>query len=795
MGDNDVAVYRGNQADYRIEHVKMNGQDAVKITHTNLPDDGNGGVLFDDGVDILVDVETARFADGDVDLGVSPLSDIQWNGELPNGDSLPGGRNDTLAHLSSDAPLGATTIYEKVSGSSVIQVNSDGTVHTPNSRNGNSLSDNSTYNVEVKATSAGASVTETFTIRTGSTGNNVLDNSSSTNDVIMYGRGGTDTMTGGIGNDTLFGQSGNDTLNGGDGNDILVGGTGNDTVNGGAGDDTIVWNAGLFGDLFGGSMDGRDLVNGGTEGSAGDTYVINGSIQGETFRVYSHAAAVTAGLVNNANTAEIVISRTVSNIFGQPHTTVIAELTEIEEIVINSSTVTTTPTPGSAGGDTIQVIGDFSGTSLNFSTITINGGDGDDTVDISRLTSDHRIVFHGGGGTNRVIGNIRPQDVVENADTGGASGNPGSGNDGAPGEVGDSSAGGSDAGSGDPSPHGDDADDDTNDDAGSNGGDAGGGSGGSSDGDTSSTDTPTNDVPQTPPLAADSAHLGTPDADVMVGDGNADTFSGGGGDDLILGNGGDDTLMGGAGDDLIKGGDGSDVIMGGDGNDDLFGGTGSDMIFGDAGNDRIFADQGDDIVEGGKGADTVYLGAGDDRVTATVGDGNDVYWGEDGSDTLDYAAITANLMVDLGNGLLQHGSVMSAQSGTDMVFGFENVIGGSGDDTIIASAVANVMDGGLGSDTFVFNSAADANGDRIVGFAPGDKIDLSGIDADAGTTGHQSFVLFAGTGFAPTGQVMVSHSADDQHTLVSADVNGDGSSDFTIDLTGHHDLTLDDFKV
>ena len=61
--------------------------------------------------------------------------------------------------------------------------------------------------------------------------------------------------------------------------------------------------------------------------------------------------------------------------------------------------------------------------------------------------------------------------------------------------------------------------------------------------------------------------------------------------------------------------------------------------------------------------------------------------------------------------------------------GIENVVTGSGNDTITASKAVNVMDGGTGNDTFKFLSAADANGDTILGFQPGDKIDVSAIDA------------------------------------------------------------------
>ena len=58
------------------------------------------------------------------------------------------------------------------------------------------------------------------------------------------------------------------------------------------------------------------------------------------------------------------------------------------------------------------MIGNFTGTSLNFSTITINGNSGNDTVDISPLTSAHRIVFTSNGGVDTVIGG-RAQDVVD----------------------------------------------------------------------------------------------------------------------------------------------------------------------------------------------------------------------------------------------------------------------------------------------------------------------------------------------------------------------------------------------
>ena len=44
--------------------------------------------------------------------------------------------------------------------------------------------------------------------------------------------------------------------------------------------------------------------------------------------------------------------------------------------------------------------------------IHINGSNANDTVDISGLTSAHRVVFDSNGGTDSVIGTVRPQDVI-----------------------------------------------------------------------------------------------------------------------------------------------------------------------------------------------------------------------------------------------------------------------------------------------------------------------------------------------------------------------------------------------
>ena len=84
---------------------------------------------------------------------------------------------------------------------------------------------------------------------------------------------------------------------------------------------------------------------------------------------------------------------------------------EIEEIRING--VDPSGPTGATGGDNVPIIGDFSNTSLRLNTITIAGSDADDTIDISGLTSSHRVVFNSNGGNDTIVGTPRPQDVME----------------------------------------------------------------------------------------------------------------------------------------------------------------------------------------------------------------------------------------------------------------------------------------------------------------------------------------------------------------------------------------------
>ena len=148
--------------------------------------------------------------------------------------------------------------------------------------------------------------------------------------------------------------------------------------------------------------------------------------------------------------------------------------------------------------------------------------------------------------------------------------------------------------------------------------------------------------------------------------------------------------------------------------------------------------------------------------------GNDVLLGRGGNDRLD------------GGG------------GTDLLNG------GAGNDVLLGSSGNDRMTGGSGNDRFDFNSirdsgAASGTRDLIVDFRRGDKVDLSGIDANTGASGNQSFRIVSDfTGSA--GQL--TREKLGAGFLVSGDVNGDGNADFAIQVnTALSALQASDFKL
>jgi large repetitive protein len=180
---------------------------------------------------------------------------------------------------------------------------------------------------------------------------------------------------------------------------------------------------------------------------------------------------------------------------------------------------------------------------------------------------------------------------------------------------------------------------------------------------------------------------------------------------------------------------GADTLRGTSGNDSISAGNGTDLVYGLAGNDTI---------AGGGAADMIYGGSGNDSILA--GPDTDWIYGGSGNDTI------------------------QGDNGTDFI------AGGYGADLLSGNQIV--------TDTFVYFSLDDSTlvaFDTVTDFGSGsDKIDLSGIDADATTLGNQDFNdtiytdgLVHGAGtlyFNPTTAILL------------GDVDGDGVADLKIQL-------------
>ncbi|MBV1689749.1 M10 family metallopeptidase C-terminal domain-containing protein [Novosphingobium sp. G106] len=121
-------------------------------------------------------------------------------------------------------------------------------------------------------------------------------------------------------------------------------------------------------------------------------------------------------------------------------------------------------------------------------------------------------------------------------------------------------------------------------------------------------------------------------------------------------------------------------------------------------------------------------------------------------------------------------------------------MGGQGDDILIGGVGVDRLEGGAGADTFVFSRGDSGrtaqSADEIWDFGAGDRIDLSAIDANSanGAATNDSFTFIGSAQFGKVaGQLRY-----DAYGHISADINGDGKTDFMLRL-GVSALTADDF--
>lgn len=270
--------------------------------------------------------------------------------------------------------------------------------------------------------------------------------------------------------------------------------------------------------------------------------------------------------------------------------------------------------------------------------------------------------------------------------------------------------------------------------------------------------------------------------DILNGTAGDDIIDALGGNDIVHGLAGNDTLYGGLGNDILYGDEGMDVLNGGEGADTLYGGDDNDVLHGDAGDDVVHGGDGDDVLHGDAGADWLLGGNGNDTfhysADAVWGNGfgaknvgsighagtnevvkiknytrsYDQFDGGDGVDTLllgdgnnaiflddSYSArpigtsgprITGieiidggagNDVIDLTSNLYDYGDVMLiGGTGNDVLWA------SSGNDIIVMGSGKDKAYGGLGVDTFVFDTF-DNGIDKIQDFQAGVGGDILNI--------------------------------------------------------------------
>jgi Ca2+-binding RTX toxin-like protein len=511
-----------------------------------------------------------------------------------------------------------------------------------------------------------------------------------------------ENIIGGRGNDSLIGSDVDNVLSGGAGNDTLNGGAGDDAIYGGVGNDVIIYDA----------MD--SVVSGGAGIDTLDACAYTTGVNINLTESYSDIENLKGGLGD-----DVLTGSSVANVIygGAGNDTI----------------------DGGGGNDVINA-GDGDDTVIyytSFKPANVKGGAGIDTLDAHAYTGKLNINLTkqftdfeniiGGSGNDNLIGNNLANFLI------GGDGNDylsgGAGNDTLYGGAGNDTLIG---GAGADAIYGGDGDDVITYDAADSV--ISGGVG------IDSLDARTYKTGVT-------INLATVYTDI-------ENVIGGSGNDQITGSDADNVLSGGAGNDTIYGGGGNDTVYGGAGNDVIIYDAMDSIVSGGAGIDTLDAcayttgvninltasysdienvkgGSGDDVLTGSRVANVIYGGAGNDTIDG--GGGNDVIDAGDGDDTVIYYTSFKPANVKGGAGI----DILDAHAYTGKLninltkqfTDFENIIGGSGNDSLIGSNLANILIGGDGND---YLSGGDGD-DILYGGAGNDIMD--------GGSGNDVFIL------------------------------------------------------
>ena len=498
------------------------------------------------------------------------------------------------------------------------------------------------------------------------------------------GEGGDDVLDGGAGSDLITDQLGNDDINGGAGSDFIIDHSGNDDINGGDGDDRIFDWGGT--DTIS-SGDGNDEISAGTSKSSH----INGGDGFDSLSIIIYKASVNVNidLSDGGGNRDIGDGTKISNIeqiklfLTGGDDTIIGTFSD--DYIVSSGGGDFID--GNAGNDKIVFINQSDSIDNETKQNLLNGGAGDDTLTAYyyNISTALNVVFQSDGS---VAGLPDTASAIsfEHLDISGGLGK-----------------------------------------------------------------------------------------DRLVGGAQSDSLIGGDGNDRLFGAQGNDSLSGDAGNDFLSGGGGNDFLEGGTGRNTLSGGAGNDIYFYwraerdviieavDGGYDTIqicngsftlpanveaaqifFDDMGDPdakVILQGNSLSNTFRGSTQNDVFIADGIGDDRFFGDSGTDTIDFRWLDG-AVVDFG----ANANGGSAQG--DQFFAIERVLGSlNGADTITAGGRQAIYAGFGGNDILKGGASDDrlwgGDGEDTLSGGRGNDILNGGAGADlmTGGSGRDVFVL------------------------------------------------------
>jgi len=146
--------------------------------------------------------------------------------------------------------------------------------------------------------------------------------------------------------------------------------------------------------------------------------------------------------------------------------------------------------------------------------------------------------------------------------------------------------------------------------------------------------------------------------------------------------------------------------------ENITGGSGDDSLTGNSLANTVIGNAGNDILNGGLGSDLLIGGRGDDRYVfggATVGGEPDTITEASNldRDTLDFSSRTIDVTMNISDSVNQQQVHTDRKLKLSSGLGIDIVLGGSGNDRLTGSSIANVLVGNGGNDTLIGNSGRD----------------------------------------------------------------------------------------